>query len=382
MADLYNEDDPALLEQTFFPRTRKLSNSVSLSQKNSDDAFKRFMELSSGADDYSQAQLQAIERSRQANMDDSLAIAAQYAGPKFANMQNSYLKRAMAGREPTRVGNVMIGPDGTVVRDAAADRMKQAELQLRFSEKYAQDADRDETRQNAAMGSIKHILDPNTGEITFYNDKSGKIVASPLSKKSPPQGDLDPKPGFNFPNGPPKLVDTQDKSRYFAQMMTAALPDMIEPLKKGYTPTRIDQVAVGPTASGYVGKMANALTTRGSASELGRQFYTAGRQILAAILRKESGAAITDDEWANYGPMYLPWPGESKEDHNRKMNFISDMVDNVAMGSGPAYRFYTSPKRYDGVAINDQAPKGVPQATWDGMSQAQKDEYSAAGENP
>lgn len=363
MADFYNKDDPAFdqstyaaLQPSYLPLARKRSAGDALSQKNADDAFKRFMELSSGTDDYSQAQLQAIERSRQANMDDRLAIAAQYAGPKFAGMQDSYLKRAMAGREPTRVGNVMIGPDGTVVRDAAADRIKQAELQLRLGEKYAQDADRDEARENAALGSIKHILDPNTGDITFYNDKTGKLVAPPFGNKSPPQGAPDTQPGFNFPNDPPKLGEMQDKARYFAQMMTTALPDMIEPLKKGYVPTRIDQVAVGPPASGYVGKMANALTSRSNASELGRQFYTAGRQILAAILRKESGAAIQDDEWANYGPMYLPWPGDSNEDKNRKMNFISTMIDNMAMGSGPAYRNFTPPKAYNDDEIIELPP--------------------------
>jgi len=143
MADFYNNDDPAL---SYLPLARKRSAGGALSQKNADDAFKRFTELSSGTDDYSQAQLQAIERSRQANMDDSLAIAAQYAGPKFAGMQDSYLKRAMAGREPTRVGNVMIGPDGTVVSDPAANRTKQAELQLRLGQYYSQEADRDETR--------------------------------------------------------------------------------------------------------------------------------------------------------------------------------------------------------------------------------------------
>ena len=144
MAEFYNNESAL----SYLPLARKRSAGGALSQRNADDAFARFMELSSGTDDYSQAQLQAIERSRQANMDDSLAIAAQYAGPKFAGMQDSYLKRAMAGREPTQIGNAMIGPDGTVVSDPAANRTKQAELQLRLGQYYSQEADRDETRAN------------------------------------------------------------------------------------------------------------------------------------------------------------------------------------------------------------------------------------------
>ena len=226
MAEFYNNEDSAL---SYLPLARKRSAGGALSQKNADDAFKRFMELSSGKDDYSQAQLQAIERSRQANMDDSLAIAAQYAGPKFAGMQDSYLKRAMAGREPTRVGNVMIGPDGTVVSDPAANRTKQAELQLRLVEKYGQDANRDEQRadrnyqidlnedqriyqrnQDKLTRARQEILDVekrtsdqltrdrqdridaegkfiNLGDRTLYNPTTQETVDVPIKNLGPPQ---------------------------------------------------------------------------------------------------------------------------------------------------------------------------------------------------
>lgn len=147
-----NEDafDPStyevLKERSFLPRARRQNDGVGLSQNKADAAFERYMELAGGQDDYSQAQMQALTRSEQANMDDRLAIAAQYAGPKFSKMEESYLKRAMAGREPTRVGNAMIGPDGTVVSDPAANRTKQAELQFRLGQYYSQSADRDERR--------------------------------------------------------------------------------------------------------------------------------------------------------------------------------------------------------------------------------------------
>ena len=225
MADDYNKYDSAFDPSTYasqqpsyLPLARKRSAGGALSQKNADDAFKRFMELSSGTDDYSQAQLQAIERSRQANMDDRLAIAAQYAGPKFAGMQDSYLKRAMAGREPTRVGNVMIGPDGTVVSDPAANRTKQAELQLRLVEKYGQDANRDEQRadrnyqidlnedqriyqrnQDKLTRDRQNKIDEagkfiNLGNGTLYNLTTKEIVNVPL-------GDL----------GLPQIIPTQPK---------------------------------------------------------------------------------------------------------------------------------------------------------------------------
>ena len=395
------KDNGVPQQRSFLPRARKQNDGVGLSQSKADAAFERYMELAGGQDDYSQAQMQALTRSEQANMDDRLAIAAQYAGPKFSGMQESYLKRAMAGREPTRVGNAMIGPDGTVVSDPAANRTKQAELQFRLGQYYSQSADRDERRadrneqlqytrdrnrkldEDAAKGSIAHIIDPATGELAFYNKKTGEFIDMPTGQNPPTEEAIPLLPGFNFPNSPPKLTESQEKSRYYAQMMTGALPDMIAPLQEGYVPTRVDQVAVGPEAPGIQGKIANSLTPRGNASPQGRRFYTAGRQILAAILRRESGAAITDDEWSNYGPMWLPWPGDTKEDNTRKMKMLSLQVDNIAKGAGPAYRHFTQPEAYqtdDGVAIDNQPPEGFPQDIWDKMSQAEKDEYTASGE--
>ncbi|MBI3549445.1 MAG: hypothetical protein HY078_10430 [Elusimicrobia bacterium] len=37
------------------------------------------------------------------------------------------------------------------------------------------------------------------------------------------------------------------------------------------------------------------------------------RQFINAILRRESGAAVTESEWSNYGKQYFPSPGDSKD---------------------------------------------------------------------
>jgi len=151
----FDPNDPAFdpssygsQQPSYLLKTRKKSAGGELSQKNADAAFERYIELAGAKDDYSQAQMAAMQRSKEANMDDRIAMAAQYAGPKFSTVRDMYLKKAMAGREPTQVGNAMIGPDGTVIRDVGADRMRQAELQLRLGEKYAEDANRDEQRAN------------------------------------------------------------------------------------------------------------------------------------------------------------------------------------------------------------------------------------------
>lgn len=41
-----------------------------------------------------------------------------------------------------------------------------------------------------------------------------------------------------------------------------------------------------------------------------RQASVAAERFLSAVLRKETGAAVTDTEWNRYGPMFLPIPGD------------------------------------------------------------------------
>ena len=84
---------------------------------------------------------------------------------------------------------------------------------------------------------------------------------------------------------------------------------------------------------------------------------------------------LTDDEWKEYGPTWIPWFGESKEDSDRKIKHLEKTMEDLAVQSGPMYRHWGGPAK----GTKDQAPEGFPQATWDGMSQAQKDEFTAAG---
>jgi hypothetical protein len=44
-----------------------------------------------------------------------------------------------------------------------------------------------------------------------------------------------------------------------------------------------------------------------------QQAEQAGKEFLQAILRKDTGAAITKEETAEYGTVYLPQPGDSPE---------------------------------------------------------------------
>ena len=414
MANDYNKYDSAFdpstyasLQPSYLPLARKRSAGGALSQRNADDAFKRFMELSSGTDDYSQAQLQAIERSRQANMDDSLAIAAQYAGPKFAGMQDSYLKRAMAGREPTRVGNVTIGPDGTVVRDVGADRMKQAELQLRLGEKYAQDANRDEQRadrdyqiglnqddrdyqrrRNAiadAAAAAKAERESGLGfGATDSNGFTPEGVAVRLTKDSRP---------FTINNGVPTLYSgeikypsgakdpTEDMNKAAAWYTQASIgyADMQRAMKEDPNVMFKSQEEAIKESVPLIGA---ALANRGMTPQ--RQVYTGGvDMVVEAFLRGATGAGITNPETLAKIKAVAPAVYDSAERIAQKSSAIPKMIQNLQTRAGRALTQEQRNKIWEEELDNfDKGlspPDGVPANVWNKMTQAQRDEFIAAG---
>jgi hypothetical protein len=350
-------------KRSLLPRARAVSTggTVTNTVQPGEENIRKALDMYAQEDDYSQAQNYARTRADEGSASMLNALAAQYAGPRFEGVQGQYLKRSMAAREPMKMGSAMITPDGQVLKDPSASREREAQRLMQLGQFQMQLDDRKQSRQEAAwlrqalasQGTWKDIADPATGKIVLFNTKTGERM--PFSGDSQPTQASGPSaPGFNIPQmAMPQLTDVQDKARFFAQNMAESLPTMIGVIQQGYMPNRTDQVAAGPPASGVVGSVANAFTPRSFATDQGRTFYTEGRKVLAAILRKESGAAITDDEWSNYGPIYLPWPGDKPDEINRKMIVLGNMANNMALGSGPAYRFWAPPPAFAAPAAED-----------------------------
>ena len=358
-------EEIAAMRRTMLPLTRQL-NSVGGAITNdvqpgqmmlpqtrrglADYFTRRGLDAYAAEPDVTGLQQYARQRSEEGNRDMLRALAAQLAGERFAPVQAQFLKRAMAAQEPLKVGNAgYITPSGEYVKDTTYAQERRAEKYLGLGAQYmradeqekARIANEQFRRELAGQGRYQHIQNPETGEIVLYNTKTAEVMPLPGVQGSPPAPPPSGAPGFKLPaSGGPKLTETQDKSRFYADNMARSLPSMLEVYKSGYEPTRIDQIAAGPTATGFIGSMADAVIPRSMASEKGRQFYDAGRQVLAAILRKESGAAITQDEWTSYGPIYLPWPGESQKDRQRKMQDLKSMANSMAISAGPAQRFW------------------------------------------
>lgn len=97
-----------------------------------------------------------------------------------------------------------------------------------------------------------------------------------------------------------------------------------------------------------------------------QQGNQAAREWLAAILRKDTGAAITSQEFDIYGPMYIPMPGDSPEVMEQKRVARKRAEDAIRLGLGTATGLAD-------IAAGQPAkqagpPAGIDPEVWDAMT--------------
>lgn len=167
-----------------------------------------------------------------------------------------------------------------------------------------------EERRLAAEGGKAPSL------VEMYDEKTGmpyKAMWDPESQsfqrvggmKAPSgtQLSVDPVTGavtFQQGAGLKPLTEQQSKDTVYSVRAEGALP-LIDEMGNALT-------SLSESVGGQVPAVGNYLKTPEY-----QQAEQAGREFLAAILRKDTGAAITSQEMAEYGAVYLPRPGDSPE---------------------------------------------------------------------
>lgn len=96
----------------------------------------------------------------------------------------------------------------------------------------------------------------------------------------------------------PKLNETESKSLIYFDRANAA-EEILNQHEEQLTSLSQKAGAGVPLVGNYL------------VSDEYQQAQQAGREFLASILRKDTGAAITQQEFDLYGPMFLPMPGDS-----------------------------------------------------------------------
>lgn len=122
--------------------------------------------------------------------------------------------------------------------------------------------------------------------------------------------------------GLPKLTEGQSKDAFYFIRGAGA--------NENLTANETSLTGLGDTVANGVPLIGNFFTSDGF-----KNANRDGKEFLAAILRKDSGGAITPDEWSYYGPMYLPAPGDNPEQLANKRDARTRAMDALKAVSGP-----------------------------------------------
>lgn len=159
-----------------------------------------------------------------------------------------------------------------------------------------------------------------------------------------------------------KFTGEQNNAAAFANRMVDATSTFEDLVAGGYDPTNFRDFAAGNLPRGLSGF---ALTPEG------QQYLAAKKNFITAVLRKESGAAISVAEFETEDVKYFPQPGDTSATVELKRKAREKAVESMKAQSGPAYdvlfgsggqdegipKGSTFIKRFDGVSYY-QTPKG------------------------
>lgn len=208
------------------------------------------------------------------------------------------------------------------------DRMAQANADRSFGLQQRQENRLDAASRVPEAPGLVELFDEQTGlpykatwnPQTQAFDRVGGVKASSGTQLS-----VDPETGaVNFQQGTglKPLTESQSKDTVFVTRATGALP-------------LIDQFGDSLTSLGERAASGVPVVGNYALSPEYQQAAQAGKEFLQAILRKDTGAAITAQETAEYGSVYLPQPGDSPEVLAQKRASRQRAVQAIQAGMPP-----------------------------------------------
>lgn len=144
------------------------------------------------------------------------------------------------------------------------------------------------------------------------------------------------------PVASPKLTEVQSKDVGFYNRGSKILPRLEEQDK-----------ALTDFFSARGGEISNYFK-----SDAYRQAEQTGRELLAVILRKDTGAAVTPDEMTLYGSIYLPQPGDDPATIEQKRLSRQTAIEGIRMGLGTADIIFRSREALEAAKQQPAAPTG------------------------
>lgn len=244
----------------------------------------------------------------QAAPQPSAAPQAVPATPQAAPGVNPALLRAMSSPYVSDGTKKILG----LVLSQQMEAAKNASDPLRQLQMEKLRADIGKTGTTAP--TVQRVKQPDGSEVAVQWDAAS---SSWVPLKAPEGGN---------PVGSPKLTEQQSKDVGFYNRGRKLLPRLEQQ----------DQ-ALTDLASTAGGSISNYFKT-----DKFRQAEQTGRELLAVILRKDTGAAVTPQEFTMYGDIYLPRPGDDAATVVQKRAARATAIEGLKMGLGPAEIIFRS----------------------------------------
>jgi hypothetical protein len=261
-------------------------------------------------------------------------------GPAWSRLVQGLGSKDMTPEEMDHMsGPKLMAIQAGVYNDPRDSQMKDLEIQYKQSEINKNNLREDKSKVMDVNGRLVRVPQSGPAEEIYSSPNAG-------AGKEPSGFEWNPqKPGALRPiaGGPGEFrnfTEGQTKDAGFGARMLRA-EDNIDSVMgydsqtgsaKGYDPTRKSN-AYFPDQS----RLSNLYTANMVNSKEWQQYIQGSRESMAALLRKDTGAAVTDQEFDLYFPMYYPQPGDSAEVVKQKKAGRVEIARGLAASSGGAF---------------------------------------------
>lgn len=210
------------------------------------------------------------------------------------------------------------------------DALKQQDRQFGFQTDQAKVAQGNADRTFGLASRAADRADEDKPVIKEVTDANGQTALVRVNPKGP-EGPVNTGAVATTPNNPyaypGKTTEAQSKDIGYANRMFRAEGVLRDPevVSAGSSLTQKGLEAI-PLAGNYLTSPAR------------QKYDQASRDFINAVLRRESGAAISQSEFDNSYKQYLPQPGDTKERLAEKQKNRQDTLAAIAGGGGQGYK--------------------------------------------
>lgn len=257
--------------------------------------------------------------------------------------------------------NIMRALQTPGLSDTAAKRLQ---LMLDDTKFQIERADKEANRSPVSLSEGQILVDPRTGRQIAQGGPKNDVSRQNAQREAEAarfglQGEDRTQYVLNgkLATGAEKQTGEQANAATFATRMNEADKIISDPAIYGSgmgTGGALRNIAAGVPV---VGNMAIGATEGGAAFQ---KYDQAKRDFANAVLRKESGAAISQSEFDNADKQYFPRPGDTPEVIAQKAKNRATAIDTIGNAGAPSFRKDFAEKRAGGAQSNTSGLKMAP----------------------